>query len=399
MRRRLLLSLALSLVCVSHYAHAQSVSQSVPLLWPVSSSVTYSDSVGFSSSSPISAPIQPLLNTQSAPSGYTPASRLYAQEWHLPLLRLPQAWAAWNAAQKTRKLAPVTVAVLDTGYRPSAGLAGRLQAGYDFVTDPVRSGDGNGRDSDAAGVGRFAYHGEVIASTIAGAHSGSLGDGTAGINPAAKVVAVRVAGQDGLIAPQDLIDGLRWAAGLKVAGVPVNPNPARLINLSLFADFLPLTGCDGRIQAALDEVSAKGVLVIAGAANDSRDAGNYSPAGCRNVLTVTAVNRAGVRASYANYGAAVGLAAYGGEPRDPLILGSAAGVQRLNGTSLATPQVTGVASLLLSLNPSLTPAQLSDILKKTARPFATPCGPDPRKSCGAGILDAAAAVSKVLESR
>ena len=119
----------------------------------------------------------------------------------------------------------ITVAVLDTGYVNDPELAGRLTNGYDFVSDPARAGDGDGRDADASGVGTFRYHGEGVANIIAAAHDPL---GMAGINPRARVVAVRVAGEDGLIAPQDLIDGLRWAAGLRVSGAPLNLRPARV---------------------------------------------------------------------------------------------------------------------------------------------------------------------------
>ena len=303
---------------------------------------------------------------------------------------MPQGWAITRGAT-------ITVAVLDTGYLSDPELRGRLVNGYDFVSDAARSGDGDGRDADASGVGPLAYHGEVVANIIAAAHDTQ---GMAGINPLARVLAVRVGGAGGLIAPQDLIDGMRWAAGLRVSGAPINLRPARIINLSLYADFIPLTGCDARIQAAINEVTTQGVLVVAGAANDHTDAAGYTPAGCRNVLTVAATNRAGMRASYSNYGASVALSAPGGEPGDGLVLSSIGGTLTRDGTSFAAPQVSGVASLMLGLNPRLTPAQLSQLLLSTARPFpGGQCDPDPRKRCGAGLLDAGAALRAALATR
>ena len=147
------------------------------------------------------------------------------------------------------------------------------------------------------------------------------------------------------------------------------------------------------MQRAVDEVTARGVLVVAGAANDAADAGGYSPAGCRGVLTVAATNRAGRRASYSNFGASVALAAPGGEQSGPLVFSSVEGEQRRSGTSFAAPQVTGVASLIMGLNPKLTPAQVIDLLRRTAQPFSGGrCDPDLAKSCGAGLLDAGAAL-------
>lgn len=326
-----------------------------------------------------------------------PRDPLYPQQWNLQTIRMPQAWAQWQAQKPTGK--PVTVAVLDTGYVPSPELAGRVVNGYDFVSDAARAADGNGRDADASAVGQFAYHGEIVANLIAAAHDGR---GMAGINPRARIVHVRVADVNGEIAPQDLIDGLRWAAGLSVPGVPSNPNPARIVNLSLFADFIPLTGCDARIQKAVDEVAARGVLVVAGAGNDGKDASGYSPAGCRNTLTVTTVNEAGQRPAYANWGRTVALAAPGGEPRRELVASSLSGMggeRHTNGTSFAAPQVSGVASLLLDVRPNLTRFGLSQLLTRQATPFAAGrCDSLSAHTCGAGLLNAEASLRATLAS-
>lgn len=190
----------------------------------------------------------------------TPGDPLFPQQWNLALIRMPQAWALERSA-------PVMVAVLDTGFVRSAELGARAVNGYDFVTDAGRAGDGSGRDADASAVGTFAYHGEVIANLIGAAHDGR---GMAGINPAARIVHVRVADTEGTITVPDLVDGLKWAAGIPVPGAPANPNPAKLLNLSLFADFIPLTGCDARVQAAVDAVTARGALVIAGLPTTAR---------------------------------------------------------------------------------------------------------------------------------
>ncbi len=338
---------------------------------------------------------------------YRPSDPLYPQQWNLSAIGMPQAWALLPDAMKpdaakrtsTLKTPPVTVAVLDTGFVGSPELAGRVVNGYDFVRDPARAGDGSGRDGDASGVGQFAYHGEVVANIIAAAHDGR---GMAGINPLTRVVQVRVAGVDGLIDPQDLADGLRWAAGLTVPGVPANPNPARVLNLSLFADFIPLTGCDARIQHAVDAVTARGVLVVVGAANDGADASGYSPAGCRNVLTVTSATQQGTRPAYANWGRSVAVAAPGGEPGHGVPVSSLSGpggVRAPDGTSMAAPHVAGVASLILSVRPRLSPAQLRSVLTRSAVPFpGGRCDPQPARSCGSGTLNAAAAVRAALAS-
>ncbi|MGY2893078.1 S8 family serine peptidase [Deinococcus sp. UYEF24] len=338
-------------------------------------------------SSPVrSSPVQtsPL---QAAPT--LPTDPYFAQQWNLRQINIQDAWAVKSGA-------PITVAVLDTGYvqsdeLTSPGGSSREINGYDFVSDASRSGDGDGRDPDGSGVGPLAYHGEVVANLIAAARDGQ---GVVGVNPQARILHVRVAGTDGLIAPQDLADALRWAAGLSVPGVPLNRTPARVLNLSLYADFVPLTGCDARVNAAIQAVTARGVLVVAGAANDGADASGYTPAGCPNVLTVTAVDRSGQRPAYANWGRTVSLAAPGGSPEDGLPLLSRGELILRDGTSFSAPQVAGVASLMLGVNPALTPAALTSLLKLSATPFpAGRCDPvNALHTCGSGVLNAGAAL-------
>ena len=321
---------------------------------------------------------------QVQPAPIVPTDPFFAQQWNMAQIHLQEAWAVTAGAA-------VTVAVIDTGYVQSDELAGREVNGYDFVSDVSRSGDGNGRDPDASGIGALSYHAEVVANLIAAARDGQ---GVVGVNPLARIVHVRVAGTDGLIGPQDLADAVRWAAGLSVPGVPTNPNPARILNLSLYADFVPLTGCDARIRAAISAVTAKGALVVAGAANDGADASGYTPAGCPNVLTVTAVDRSGQRPPYANWGRSVALSAPGGTAGDGLPLWSRGELTLKNGTSFSAPQVSGVASLMLGVHPALTPAMLTAMLKTSATPF--PGGrcdsQNNLHTCGAGILNAGAAL-------
>lgn len=343
--------------------------------------------------------------------------------------------AAINAEQawdRSTGSANLTVAVLDTGVRlQHPELAGRLWPGHDFVSEVEFAGDGDGRDADpsdpgdwvlATGnpapvqqlvdadlcdVGASSWHGTFIAGQI-----GALTDnaqGIAAIGWAPKVLPVRVAGQCGAFL-SDLLDGMRWAAGIAVAGAPVNANPARVVNLSFGGD----GACTAAYQSAIDDITAAGSLLVVAAGNGS--APLTRPADCQKVLAVGAVAQSGAKASYSSWGPAMGLMAPGGtSPTPTLIWGlDNSGTQGPGadtfgyklGTSFSAPMAAGVAALMLSVNPALTPSQLVARMRAGARahvfnPVLPMCdGAALNNStcncttatCGAGLLDAAAAV-------
>jgi len=328
---------------------------------------------------------------------FTPNDPQYAQQWHYfeaaGGLNLPQAWDITTGTN-------VRVAVIDTGFRPHADLAGNLVGGYDFISDPVIAQDGNGRDSNAIDNGDFApglsnssWHGTHVSGTIAALTNN--GTGVAGVAFGAKVVPVRALGRGGGFA-SDIADAIIWASGGTVAGVPTNPNPARVINLSLGTDGV----CDNTAQNAINSARARGTVVVVAAGNSNTDVANAIPGNCPGVVAVAAVGRNGGKASYSNFGALVDVAAPGGD----LGTGQANGVlSTLNagatlpgadsfafyqGTSMATPHVAGVVALMLSVNNSLTPDLVESILRTTTRAFPAACS-----QCGTGIVNALAAVT------
>ncbi|MCX7671772.1 MAG: S8 family serine peptidase, partial [Anaerolineae bacterium] len=227
------------------------------------------------------------------------------------------------------------------------------------------------------------------------------GTGVAGINWQSLILPVRVLGRCGG-AISDIADGMRWAAGLPVPGAPANSHPARVINLSLGG----LGTCGTTYQDAIHAIVAAGATVVVAAGNSNADAGLYRPANCDDVITVAATNRNGSRASYSNFGSVVEISAPGGETMSTSANGVlstlntgtqgpvAATYAYYQGTSMAAPHVAGVASLLYSLNPGLTPAQILAILQSTVTHF--PAGSTCNTSdCGAGIVNAGAAVAAV----
>ncbi|HOI42012.1 MAG TPA: S8 family serine peptidase [Elusimicrobiales bacterium] len=314
---------------------------------------------------------------------------------------------AWDVATGA---ASTVVAVIDTGILAHADLdPARILPGYDMISEPLMANDGDGRDADPSDPGDWfpdhfcfpgypgqdsSWHGTHVAGTI-GAWTDNV-IGVAGADWNAKILPVRVLGRCGGYV-SDIVDGIRWAAGLKVPGAPPNPSPARVINMSLGGHGT----CLESYKNAIGEAIAAGVAVVVAAGNDDIDAEMSSPANCNGVITVAAMGRSGGRASYSNFGAVVDIAAPGGDIGDGVLSTANDGATApaadaylsYMGTSMAAPHVAGIASLLFSQNPALTPAQVSSILKASARPFPTGTGSDcTTQLCGAGIIDAHAAL-------
>ncbi|XZG70561.1 S8 family serine peptidase [Chitinibacteraceae bacterium HSL-7] len=296
----------------------------------------------------------------------------------------------------------VTVAVIDTGYRPHKDLLANLLPGADLITATDMSVDGDARDADAQDPGDFgtcqtsqgprysdsSWHGTHVAGTIAAV--GNNNEGVAGVAYNAKIVPVRVLGRCGGYT-SDIADGMIWAAGGSVPGLANNANPARVLNLSLGGT---ATGCGQTYQNAINFARSKGAVVVVAAGNDNVDAANARPANCEGVITVASSDSAGRKSSFSNYGSLVEITAPGSSIYSTVDLGQTTptgdGYANMSGTSMATPYIAGTVALMLSANRNLTPDQVSDILKQTAKPLPAAC----TQGCGAGLVDVQAAVAK-----
>ncbi len=364
----------------------------------------------------------------------------------------------------------IVVAVLDTGQIEHPDLDGNTLPGYDFVSSSVPGSavcvlggtpveliravgmslpnsnmDGDvldtagygavGRDSnpldpgdwgrsygcDLSGVvqstfGSSTWHGTHVAGTVAAVTNNAVG--VSGVAPNAKIVPVRVLGYGGG-QESDIADAIRWAAGLEVPGVPINGNKrADVINMSLGG-----TGaCPNSYQEAINAARAAGSIVVVAAGNEGQDVANVRPANCDGVISVAAINAAGTRSWYSNYGSGITIAApggAGGTGEDPGILSTysstatgpgypggetgypdpvtavpAPNYGSISGTSMATPHVAGVVALMLSApGGPRSETAVRTLLQNTAQPFANDlvCDPlEPSKTCGAGIANAAA---------
>ncbi len=381
--------------------------------------------------------------------GQTSATPLVGQ-WYLrpPTATTPGAMDAEGAWALTLGSPSVTVAVVDTGVRyDHPDLAGKLWPGYDFVRASI-SNDGDGPDanandpgdwsiaSDSCGASNSSWHGTQVASLVGAATDNGLGMASVGRN--VMVLPVRVLGKCGGW-DDDILAGVRWAANLGGSGAPPNPHPAQVINMSLGES----GSCSLSYSSVFSELAVARVTVVAAAGNTDADAlGNYigdmyvtAPGNCPGVIAVGAIRHVGTKVGFSRLGPEVAISAPGGNcvntgsgdpclyalvaatdsgTQDPLASSYTTSYSFDVGTSFSAPMVAGVAGLMLSANPYLTPAQVRSTLQATARPFpttgalttdVTACQPPSAtqqlecycttSTCGAGMLDARAAVNAV----
>ena len=395
---------------------------------------------------------------------------IYGRQWYLRSFQ-PAAIRASDAWDITRggasaQTSPVVVAVIDSGVRAShPDLAGKLLPGYDFVSVAAVANDGDQWDADPSDPGDFLTAADLASPTFKDGKCGSgenhdqptdstwhgtrvsallaadtdNGEGIAGAGFNIRVLPVRALGKCGGF-ESDVIAGMYWAAGLAIppplildASLPVNQHPAKVINLSLGSE----GACSATYTAAVRDLTAQGVLVVASAGNEGTSIG--SPANCAGVLAVTGLRHAGTKVGYSNLGPEAGIGAPAGNCvyinlNEPCVFAldtasnsglqgpeadtyTTALVRPTYGTSFSAPLVSATAGLMTSVNPALTPTLLISRLKASARAFPTVSDTTPQppacvapsitptqatecicttQVCGAGMLDAAAAVSDAL---
>ena len=250
-------------------------------------------------------------------------------------------------------LSSVVVAVVDTGVASHPELAAALLPGRNFTTvDPTDTTDRGG-------------HGTHVAGTIAADADTTV----EGIAPGARILPVKVLGDDGLGYTDWVADGIVWAAD----------NGADVINLSLGGP-----GSSTLLTAAVDHARSLGVTVIAAAGNSNTSTPFY-PAATRGVIGVSAVDSSRARAGFSNYGSYVDIAA----PGVGIVSSYPSGYASLSGTSMASPHVAGVAALVEAAAPGLTPAQVERVLAGSTTDLGV-TGRD--QLFGHGLVDAVRAV-------
>ena len=341
------------------------------------------------------------------------------KQWHLNGAHGINVNAAWK---RTNGDASVVVAVIDSGLTVHPDLAGQTVPGYDFVSDTASSADGDARDADPSDPGDgsasdpSSWHGTHVTGLIAAAANDQ---GGVGVAPGVRVQMLRALGTLGGES-RDLAAAINWAAGINVPGIPNNPTPAKVINMSLGTD--TPQRCDAATQSAVDAVKAAGVTMITAAGNTNSDAFWSYPGNCYGTINVGATGFGGDRSWYSNYGLGVDISAPGGDSRnaagapegtngrifstsnDGVLTPGNPGYAYQEGTSMAAPILAGVVALMYSVEPTLTYDEVWQILKSTVTPFAsgTTCASGVGTNaqlCGAGIVNAGAAVEAAIKLR
>ncbi len=321
-----------------------------------------------------------------------PSDPQYASlQWHYQDgdgLRLPHAW---NFSRGSG----VDVAVLDTGRTTHPDLDPGTVGGWDFISDPTRARDGNGRDANPADQGDWhgagecskpdaensSWHGTHVAGTV-GARWNSQGG--AGVAPSVRIQHVRVLGRCGGTS-SDISDAIVWASGGGVAGAGTNGFPADVINMSLGGS--SIFECNNSYQDAINSAVGRGTTVVVAAGNDNTSTENGTLAACGNVVVVGASDADSRRASFSNHGVEVDVSAPGTAVWSTLNTGTSTPgdptYASYQGTSMATPHIAGLVALMLQKYPGRSPAQVESALKNATRPLADGCS-----DCGTGIADA-----------
>ena len=314
-----------------------------------------------------------------------PDDEFYNLQWHYPAINLPQAWDITTGEIKTgdRVGTDVIVAVIDTGVflahpelAGQSGQPGQLVPGYDFISDPANAADGDGIDSDPndpgdnAQLNNSSWHGTHVAGTIAAKTNNS--NGVAGVAWQAKIMPLRVLGTEGG-SSFDIIEAVRYAAGLSNSSGTVPMQKADIINLSLGGP-----GESQASQAAYDAARAEEVIVVAAAGNENTSQLSY-PASYDGVISVSATDFANSRAPYSNFGSSVDIAAPGGSQGVDLnndgfgdgvlstLVDDSSGspeatLKFYQGTSMAAPHVAGVFALMRAIHPAISPADIDESL-------------------------------------
>ena len=290
--------------------------------------------------------------TSLAATGRDP---LLDQQWGLTAIGAPSVWTISRGVG-------VTVAVIDSGSGPHPDLDANLDAGRTMFGFIDSAGE---IDVDVAG------HGSHVAGIIAAVADNAIGG--SGVAPQSRILPIRVLDSLGSGDSKDVSKAVRFAVD---SGV-------RVINLSLGGS-TESTSLTAAIQYAVD----RNVLVVAAAGNGAADSTPKWPGASDLTIAVTAVDRYNSVTSFDQRGDYIDIAAPGSS-----ILSTASNDYKIqSGTSMAAAFVSGAAALLFAAQPSITAAQVRDVLQRTATDIGAP-GRD--TTFGHGLVNLVAAFAEL----
>jgi thermitase len=285
-------------------------------------------------------------------------------QWGPAAVSAPAAWSVTLGSPS------IVIAIVDTGVDDShPDLASKIVGEYTYV-GTIKDGFG---------------HGTHVAGIAAGATNNNIG--VAGMCPNCGILSVKVLNDQGSGYMSDVASGIIYAAS----------HGARVISLSLGG-----SGRSETLHSALDYALANNALPVCAMGNAGSSSDTPEPAYWHDCLSVVATDQNGVKASFSNYGvkadvAAPGVAILSTMPTYPVTLTTSRGYSMnydaLSGTSMATPMVSGIAGLVLSQNPNLTPAQVAGIIMSSSGD-----GTSWTPNLAFGVIDAYRAVSSAVHS-
>lgn len=282
---------------------------------------------------------------------------LGAEQWALTAIGAPPAWTVTDGDG-------VTIAVVDTGVDlDHPDLVDRLVPGWDFVDGDDEPDDPHGHGTHVAGI----------------AAASADGNGGMGVAPAASIMPLRVLDEQGSGDDADIAAAIDWAV----------EHGADVINLSLGdTGILGRISKGGVVNQSIRTATDAGVIVVAASGNEGATGRQYRLG--VEVVVVNATDRDGTVAAFSNVGDSRAISAPGVDILSTAPIGPSTlwpegseGWESLDGTSMATPVVAGVAALVLAAGTP--PTEVAEVLMTTATPGADP-------HLGAGIVDAAAAL-------
>lgn len=311
----------------------------------------------------------------------TPNDPQYYLQWHMPKVKTEGGWDQSTGSG-------VVVAVIDGGvafedfgpYKQAPDLAGTsFVPGWDFVNNDSHPNDDRG-------------HGTHVTGTIA--QTTNNWTGVTGVAFGCSIMPVKVIDANNNATTANVASGIYWAAD----------NGAKVINMSLRVAHTT------ELQNAVIYADGLGVTIVCAAGNENSSTPNY-PAAYQQSISVSAIRYDETRAPYSSYGSTIDVCAPGGDNTedenndgfgDGVVQSTHDGInysffflEFMDGTSMASPHVAGLAALLISKAGTLTPAQVRAAIQNTAKDLGT-AGWD--QFYGHGLIDCNAALLSVSPS-